>query len=278
MPLSSEDRPLEVPGGDLADVAADPVGAGEGDDLRDGVRQERVADLGDVGDQHVEQAGRQPGVLEDLGDEPAADHRGVLVRLDHDRVAQRQRRGDRLQGDEEGEVEGADHGDHADREALHPVLLARDGRGKDPALGADGQLDRLADELLGEVDLVLGLGTGPAELVDHRLDDFLLALLGDPQGAFEDLASGVRAGGGPFPLGPLGGAVGLVHLLDGGHGDGRELLTVVRIDVDDVPRTGSGQPFAVYVLVGHVGEYGHAIPYCERAPVRCTGDRSVIMH
>ncbi len=273
-----QDRALEVAGGDRPDVPADPVRSRERDDLGDGVGQERVAYLGDVGDQDVQQAGRQPGVLEDLGDHAAAHDRGVLVGLDDDRVAQRQGRGDRLQGHQEREVEGADHRDDAHGEPLDPVLLALDRRGQDPSLGPDGELEGLADELHREVDLVLGLGTRPAELVDHRLDDLLLALLGDPQGALQDGASDVRAGGGPLALGALGAAVGLVHLLDGGHGDGRELLPVEGVDVDDVPRTGTGQPFAVDVLVSQVAEYGHAIPYCERAPVRCTGDRSVIMH
>ncbi len=98
-------RALEVRGADGGDVAADLVGAGEGDDLRYGVLDEGVADLGDVGDDDVEQTAGQARVLEDLRHQGAADDRGVLVRLEDHAVAERQGRRDGLQGEQEGEVE-----------------------------------------------------------------------------------------------------------------------------------------------------------------------------
>ncbi len=64
-------------------MAADLLGAGEGDDLRHRVFDESVTDLRDVGDHDVQQARGQPGLLEDLRDQAAAADRGVLVGLEH---------------------------------------------------------------------------------------------------------------------------------------------------------------------------------------------------
>lgn len=227
--------------------------------------QEGVAYLRDVGDHHVEQAAGQSGVLEKLGDQGAAGDGGVLVRLEDDRVAERERRGDGLQGQQEGEVEGADDPDDADGHAVEAVLLALGRRGEDPRLRGQRELGRLAQELLGEVQFEAGLGAGAAQLGDDHLGDLRLALLQEPQGLLEHRAPGVGVGGRPVPLGALGGAVGQVHLVHGGDGDRRELLAVVRVAVDDLPGPGARTPLAVDVLLGQVREVGrHVLP---RSPV-----------
>ncbi|MGC0348914.1 hypothetical protein RKD34_004494 [Streptomyces sp. SAI-218] len=213
------------------------------------------------GDDDVEQTGRQPRVLEDLRDQGAADDRRVLVRLEDHGVAEGERGGDRLDGQQEGEVEGADHAHDTDRHAIDAVLLAVHRRGDDPALGAQRQVDRLAQELLGEVQLEGGLEAGAAELRDDRLGDLPLTLLDQPERLLEHRATGVGVGPGPLLLRTGGGPVGVVDLFDRGYGDRRQLLVVVRVEVDDVPGTGTRAPLTVDVLLGQVGEVRrHVIP------------------
>jgi hypothetical protein len=124
-----------------------------------------------------------------------------------------------------------------------------------------GPLDRLAQELLGEVQLEAGLQMRAAQLGDDRLGDLGLALLDEAQGLLEHGAAGVGIGGGPLLLGALGGPVGLIYLVDRGYGDRGQLLAVVRVEVDDVPGPGPRAPLTVDVLLGQVGEVGrHVIP------------------
>ncbi len=214
-----------------------------------------------VGHDHVQQARGQPRVLEQLGDHGAAGDRGVLVRLEHHAVAEGQRGGDGLQRQQERHVEGADHADHADRLAVDAVLLAVDRRGQDAALGAQRQVDRLAQELLGQVEFEGGLPEGAAGLGHEDLADLGLALLDQPQHLLEHRAAGVGVGGGPLLLRAGGGPVRLVHLVGRGDGDRGQLLAVVRIEVDDVPGPCAWTPLAVDVLLSQVGEVGrHVIP------------------
>jgi hypothetical protein len=111
------------------------------------------------------------------------------------------------------------------------------------------------------VQFEAGLQMCAAELRDDHLGDLLLALLDDPQGLLEHGTTRVRVRRGPFLLGAGGGLVGLIHLVDRGYRDRRELLTVVRVEVDDVPGAGTGTPLAVDVLLSQVGEVGrHVIP------------------
>jgi hypothetical protein len=235
-------------------MAADLVGAGEGDDLRHRVLEERVADLGDVRDDDVQQSAGETGVLEDLREQRATDDRGVLVRLEDHTVAERQRRGDGLQRQQEGEVEGADDPDHAHRHPVEPVLLAVHRGGDDLPLGAQGQLDRLTQELAGQVQFEPRLEPGATELCDDRLGDLLRALLDQAQGTLEHQPPGVGVDLGPLLLRTLGGTVGLVHLLDRGHGYGSEFVPVVGIEVDDVPGPATGPPLAINVLKRQIGE------------------------
>jgi hypothetical protein len=223
--------------------------------------QERVTDLGDVGDDDVEQAAGQTGLLEDLREQGAAGDRGVLVRLEHHAVAEREGGRDRLQREQEGEVERADHAHHPDRHPVDAVLLALGRRGQDLALGAQREVDRLAQELLGEVQLEAGLDAGAAQLRDDQVRYLLLTVLYEPERPLEDRAPGVGVGLGPLLLGAGGGPVGLVHLVDRGHRDRGQLLVVVGVEVDDVPGAGARAPLAVDVLLGQVGEVGrHVIP------------------
>ncbi len=260
-----EDGPLKAPAAVAAmcrPTRSEPVNRNH---LGHGVLDERVAYLGAVGDHHVEQPGRKSGVLEYLRYQTAADDRGVLMGFHDDRVAERQCGCDGLHRHQEREVEGADDPDDADGQPVEPVLPAVPHGRQQTSGGAQCLADRLAQELGGAVDLVPCARPGAAQFVDDRLGDLLGALAGDTERAFEDGSPLVRVDRGPLLLRPLGGPVGAVDLQRGGHGDGGEFLTVVGIEIDDVPRAAAGQPLAVDVLVGQFMEEGHAIPYCRRS-------------
>ena len=161
-------------------------GAGEGDDPDQRVVDHRRADVRATG-QHVEQPRRQPGLLEDPGEHHPAAHRGAGVGLEHHRVAQRQRRGDGPDRQDDRGVERRDHPDHADRQPprhrqprlVRPqhlaVRVARQPGGLPALLGGHGaglepgeRPDRagLADQPL--VDLVLVLDEQLARPPQHR--------------------------------------------------------------------------------------------------------------
>ncbi len=124
-------------------------------------------------------------------------------------------------------------------------------------------MDGLPEELPHQVQLEGGLDGGAAALRGDRRGQLVLAVVDDAQRALEDETPAIGVGGAPGGLRALGGAVGQVDLRDRRDGYGRELLTVVRIEVDDVPGTAAGPPFTADVLVGQlfkVGVVGHAIP------------------
>ena len=73
---------------------------------------------------------------------------------------------------------------------------------------------------LRQMQLEAHLDERAADLRGDRLGQLRLAVVDDPQRALEDEPPGVRIGGAPLPLRALGGAVGLVDLLD--RGDGME--------------------------------------------------------
>ena len=186
-------RSLEVPGGEFADAAADRGRAGEADDPHQRVGDQRLADVGAAG-QHVQQAVGQAGLLEDPGEDDAAGDRRARVRLEHDRVAERERRGDRADGQDLREVERRDHANHADRHPLGEAearLLAR----QQLAVGAGRERGRLVDLLDGHVGLELGGGADLAGLPDHPALDLGGVLLPESGRPAKDRGPlGVRRG------------------------------------------------------------------------------------
>ena len=187
-------HPLEVAGGEFADPAAGGGGAGERDDP-----DERVSDHGLPGvhaaGQHVQQPVGQARLLEDPGQHDAAADGGARVRLEHHRVAQRQRRRDRTDPQDLREVEWRDHADHPGRDTLgeaEPRLLAR----QQIAVGAGRQRGRLVDLAEGDVGLELGRGYDLAALPDDPLLDLRGVGLPDGRGPAQERGSfGVRDGG-----------------------------------------------------------------------------------
>ena len=247
---------LLVRAGDrLGDRAADVGGAGEGDLVDVGVRDQRAAGVAGAGDD-VDDTRGQVGLLADLGEQQRRQ-RGGLGGLEHDRVAagecgrdlprehqQREVPRDDLAGDAQRlRVAGAEAGV---LQLVGPAGVVEEVRGDGRDVDVAGLLDRLA--------------------VVDRLEDGELAaaLLDDPGDAVEVL--GPLAAGHPAPdlvVGPAGGLHGLVdvgvvglgdlreHLLGGGA-DGLEGLAaavdeltvdeqaVRRLDVDDAARLGGG--------------------------------------
>jgi hypothetical protein len=97
-------RPLQQPSCRLADLASHRGGAGERDDTNVGMLDERRPDIG-TPREHREQALRQPGLLQNRGEKQAASDCGARVRLEHDRVAERERGCHRPHRENAGEVE-----------------------------------------------------------------------------------------------------------------------------------------------------------------------------
>jgi len=155
-----EQRGGEVPGGDLADPAADAGGPGEVDPAdpagrRSASRRWRPRPSAGGG-QHIQDAGRQPGVLQDIGEEQARTASGASSpRLDHDgvcrpRAARRPARVPR--------ISGAFHGANA---ATTPGGLAEGQRQARPGLsvastspiGVVVSAGRLTEHVRGEADV-----------------------------------------------------------------------------------------------------------------------------
>jgi hypothetical protein len=88
---------LEVLSAERTHHPASDGRAGEGDDVHERVDDQRLTHISATG-QHAEDARGQTRLFEDASEHHAAAHRGPRVRLQDDRVAQRQRRGHRADG------------------------------------------------------------------------------------------------------------------------------------------------------------------------------------
>ena len=144
-----EVHPLEVGGGRRCDLHARPHRARDRDELRRRVRHERAAGVAVAADD-VEDARREE-LGGDLGHQERRGRRRV-ARLEHDRVAGRERGADLPRGHQQRVVPGRDLPDDADRLAAHERghaahVLA----GRTPVEDARGAREE-------------------ADLVDHRRD------------------------------------------------------------------------------------------------------------
>ena len=126
---------LEPAAGDLGDRPAGPRRAGEVDhrDLR--VGDERLADV-DAARDDLQQARREPGGREHLGQQQAAADRRLGRRLQHDRVPERQRRSQHAHPEDQREVPRRDAADDAARDPLDDALSRRVVGGDDRRRGA----------------------------------------------------------------------------------------------------------------------------------------------
>ncbi len=169
-------------------MRADVARSGERHEVDARMRHERVAERTAGTEDEVEHALRQSGLDQDL-DQADREHRRVGRGLEHDRVAEHERRHDLPRRDCEREVPGRDRGHDTERCAhRHRPLVRELGRHDVTELPA-----ALAGGVVGHVDALLdvaaGLGEDLAHLGRHRAGEVVLALEHDLAGAIEDLAS-----------------------------------------------------------------------------------------
>ena len=138
------------------------------------------------------------------------------------RVAERQRGGDGLQRQQEGEVEGADDADDADRAAgrrgspcRRPARGGSGPRGAAPAGSPRAGTPWRGASSKPALSRVPPSSATIASMISSSRSSMIAQRL------LQHRPAGVRVGGGPLLLGALGGPVGLVDLVDGGHGDRR---------------------------------------------------------
>src|SRR5690606_29466676 len=116
---------------------------------------------------YTEYTGRQTGFLEDARQQQTAGYRGITGRLDDDRVAQCQCRGNRPGAQVQGEVPGTDDPDHAQARAVHTTCLARDVGRQDAGVAASRRTGRLQGDGPGCAPRELRLDSGTAGLADQ---------------------------------------------------------------------------------------------------------------
>ena len=213
---------LEVAAGGLADRAARGGRTGEGDDRH--VR---------VGDQRLPGARRRraaraarprgsPASSKTARERHAAADRGARVRLEHDGVAEGERRGDRADGEDQRGVEGRDH---ARRRRPGPggCRISRAPRGRqdlpDRARGERGGLVAL---LGGDVQFEVGLAGDGAGLAHEPLAQFVGVRGEQVAGPAQHGGPDEVRGAGPLGLGGAGRLGGRGDVLRGGEGDGTE--------------------------------------------------------
>ena len=152
LPPSSRQQPIRLRPGALADHAAGRGGAGEHHVV--GVVDQRRSDVGTLPAHHLEQALRQPGLLEHL-DPVERREGGLVVGLEHDRVAGHQRR-DGV-GDAGGEREVPGRDDAHDALGLADLGRVGEERNRSAALGRRQQLGRALEVVAHHHHRVAGL-------------------------------------------------------------------------------------------------------------------------
>jgi hypothetical protein len=196
-------QPLEHPAGCLSHLVAGRGRARERDHPHVRIGDERLADLA-VARDHVQHALRDARLLEQPRDHDPAGDRRVVIRLEHDGVAERERRPDRAHRQHVGEVPRGDHADDTDRHPPGDARAPRRHRGQDLA-------ERMRDERRGHVeltdrrhDLVLDLPADRPRLADQPRSELRMMALHQLRGAaYDGDALGERRRR-PLPLRLLG--------------------------------------------------------------------------
>ena len=140
-------------------------------------------------------ARREAGLLEQL-DEPLADGRRVLRRLEDDRVAFEQARPEHPQRHGEGEVPRRDDRDDAPRLAAHEGVLLGDLRGQHVADRHPAGAEDVLDHVQAFDDLGPALGDDLAALAGHQLGE-VVGLALDELGEVVEQLGAVDAAGAP---------------------------------------------------------------------------------
>ncbi len=178
--------------------------AREGHELHAGIGHEAFADFGRHAGHDVQHAGRQPRLLEEVGDQRPGDRR-LLRRLQHEGVARREREGDLLHRQQERRIERRDARHDAQRPSHRHRDLPRLGHGHGFAHDVAHIAGR-AHQTIGDVgDLPERLVEDRAALVDQHVADFVGAALDDLRCLQQDLLTFARERGAPASEGLVGG-------------------------------------------------------------------------
>ena len=196
---------LELAARDLGDLAAGPGRAGEVDHRDVRVGDERLADV-DAAGHDLQQAGGQAGRGEHLGEQQAAADRRLRRRLEHDGVAERERRGDTRMP----RISGKFHGvmQPTTPRGMRSATLTRVGlcEGMIGAVARDVSAGGLEQLVRGAADLVVGLAADAAGLAHDQRGDLVGAALELGGRGAQDAGAHVVGLGGPARLRGLRGA------------------------------------------------------------------------
>jgi hypothetical protein len=219
--------PLQMLAGQPRDGAARPGGSGEHDHPDVGIGDHCLAGARRAR-QDVQEAAGQPGPGEDLGQHHTTADRGPRVRLEDDRVTQRQRGRDRPDGQDRRDVERRDHANHSGRHVpgqAQPGLLGP----QHVPVRLRGERGRLVALIGGDMHLQIAHRRDGAGFPGQPHLD--LIRMGVPQIARAPQHGGPLAVGrsGPVPLGLLGPARRPAHVGWSGVADPAELLSGGRL-------------------------------------------------
>ena len=177
-----EDDALEVAARRLGELPARLGRAGEVDPAHVRVLDQLVADLRRLarrmGDD-VQDARGKAGLGEDLRPEQPAGPRRLLRRLEHDGVAERERRGDRARREDQRRVPGRDRPDDADRAAQPHRERPRVSEGMISPDRAVRDRGRLTEQARHEAHLEHAEAEAAARLAREQRDDLLPPALED---------------------------------------------------------------------------------------------------
>ena len=253
-----ERDPAQSRGG--LDLGSGARRTGKGDEIDAGIADQRGAD--NVAIEYVEHAGGSSGIDEDL--RQLVDHAGRLRRrLQHQRIAGRDRRRDLVAGEIDRRVEGRDPRHHADRKAQHEADFSRaHGAGIERdvlALDPHRLFGRQRQRVLGADDLGLGVLDRLAGLAGH---DF-----GDTVGAFDQQYCSAPQQRGAL-IGRRGGGLrlgldrGIERIVEVGEGRARGVRDH-RVAIGVAHRVGLGRlaPFAADQH-RNIGYAGSVVAFC----------------
>ncbi len=172
-------------------MLADPDRAGEGHQIRIGIGDHRIAHGRGVAGDHREHLGRQPGLVEHVGQRQRGQRR-QFGRLEDEAVIGGDRRGQLVADHVERMVERGDRRDHAEQrlargEDLPRLAVRRDIAGEHLAIVLDGQLCRERPDIIGTAGLVERVLPAQAGLGGDQPGEFVPAIAQELGGLLQDL-------------------------------------------------------------------------------------------
>ncbi len=218
----------------------------------------------------VDDARREAGFLEQL-DQPLADGRRVLRRLEDGRVAFHQARPEHPQRHGEGEVPRRDDGDDAPRLAAHEGVLLGDFRGQHFADRHPAGAEDVLDHVQAFDDLGPALGDDLAALAGHQLGQGVGVALDELGEVVEQLGPVNPAGAPPGGESGPGGGDGLVGDLGASRGEDADdfvpagrVMALECFAVSFQPAAGNSMTAGDFLLGGSHGESSSVDGDCHR--------------